>query len=221
MILHHCVLTFQGSIVPSPWGLRRHFDPWRWRHYVALKDQNLIIHCQSVIFKKIGIISYTTVKTSKFAKDKLIFTMRLMLLLCWYRQLVIKYENYCLVVLPVMWCYCTGKEHNGSYSSSSALDTGGSSFGLHSPDSLLPVGFRPSDHNIQVCTPSTEWMGRKKKIQAVVDYDRLIKVKPAQYETHHNSFCNLEFRLKTVSFIVFTVRTPNPTFSSACCNVNK
>jgi len=63
--------------------------------------------------------------------------------------------------------------------------------------------------------------GKKKKIQAVVDHDRLIKVNPAQYETHHNSFCNLEFRLKTVSFIVFTMRTPNPTFSSACCNVNK
>ncbi|XP_023725676.1 uncharacterized protein LOC111867727 isoform X2 [Cryptotermes secundus] len=38
-----------------------------------------------------------------------------------------------------------GKEH----SSSSVLNASGSSFGLHSPDSLLPVGFRPSDRNIQ------------------------------------------------------------------------
>jgi len=47
-----------------------------------LKDQNLIIHCYSVIFEKTGIISYTTVKTSKFAKDTSIFTVRLMLFLC-------------------------------------------------------------------------------------------------------------------------------------------
>jgi len=63
--------------------------------------------------------------------------------------------------------------------------------------------------------------GKKEKRQAVVDHDKLIKVKPAQYEAHHNSFCNLEFRLKTVFFIVFTMRTPNPTYNSACFNVSK
>lgn len=72
------------------------FKPWRWGQYVASKDQNLIIHCYSVIFEKIGIISYTTMKTSKFPKDKWIFTVRLMLFLCWYRQLVIKFENHWL-----------------------------------------------------------------------------------------------------------------------------
>nr|CAD7194056.1 unnamed protein product [Timema douglasi] len=43
---------------------------------------------------------------------------------------------------------CLGKE-NESYSSNAALKASDSSFGLHSPDNLLPVGFRPNDHNIQ------------------------------------------------------------------------
>ncbi|XP_069677377.1 uncharacterized protein [Periplaneta americana] len=43
----------------------------------------------------------------------------------------------------------TGRDHGGPYHSSSVLKPSGSSFGLHSPDSLLPVGFRPSDRNIQ------------------------------------------------------------------------
>ncbi|PSN30565.1 hypothetical protein C0J52_26752, partial [Blattella germanica] len=41
------------------------------------------------------------------------------------------------------------KEQNAAYHGNSVLKTSGSSFGLHSPDSLLPVGFRPSDSNIQ------------------------------------------------------------------------
>nr|CAD7394722.1 unnamed protein product [Timema cristinae] len=43
---------------------------------------------------------------------------------------------------------CLGKE-NESYSSNASLKASDSSFGLHSPDNLLPVGFRPNDHNIQ------------------------------------------------------------------------
>ncbi|XP_021925317.1 uncharacterized protein LOC110832537 isoform X2 [Zootermopsis nevadensis] len=42
-----------------------------------------------------------------------------------------------------------GREHSGSYNGSSVAKPSGSSFGLHSPDSLLPVGFCPSDRNIQ------------------------------------------------------------------------
>ncbi|KAJ9585424.1 hypothetical protein L9F63_002771, partial [Diploptera punctata] len=40
------------------------------------------------------------------------------------------------------------EQQNGTFHASS-VKTNGSSFGLHSPDSLLPVGFRPSDSNIQ------------------------------------------------------------------------
>ncbi|KAK7869046.1 hypothetical protein R5R35_002991 [Gryllus longicercus] len=41
-----------------------------------------------------------------------------------------------------------GKEH-GNYNSTSVLKPSGSSFGLHSPDNLLPVGYRSNDHNLQ------------------------------------------------------------------------
>jgi hypothetical protein len=35
----------------------------------------------------------------------------------------------------------------------------------------------------------SEW--EEEKRQAVIDHVELIKVKPAQYKTHRNSFCNL------------------------------
>ncbi|XP_066998729.2 uncharacterized protein [Anabrus simplex] len=41
-----------------------------------------------------------------------------------------------------------GKEHLG-YHANSVLKPSGSSFGLHSPDNLLPVGYQSNDHNIQ------------------------------------------------------------------------
>ncbi|XP_049847284.1 uncharacterized protein LOC126299428 isoform X1 [Schistocerca gregaria] len=42
----------------------------------------------------------------------------------------------------------SGKEHLG-YHSNSVLTASGSSFGLHSPDNLLPIGFHTSDHSVQ------------------------------------------------------------------------